>query len=763
MAVLTHTSGLALRLEASGLDSGSVTTWTDNSPNANDFTTTAGTPTCVRNATPSGKKAVRFAGADYLTGPLQSTYLATNSYIFAVIKATSVATDSATAPSNDCVTGGSVQAGPGIFLRSSNLAVFYNNDGTQDKAEVAYTIGDWRALIWRRQSSTGTVAGSVEDAFNFTTTTSGAPANLASAGKIGATYNNAAFFTGDLAALLAYNTTLTSSAVASILNYLMSEYLTRGDSIEIARDVASRRQRRRGDARITSAVRLPLYAADVDLLTDYAVSHPIAPSAHGTTAGISGGIATSHGWRNATHEARPFRAVQTEVDLDGMEVAITGVDLRHYVARYADTLTPSGNVQPGDLGSYFRSGEAIVGTAPAREFGRDSNAWIVSPTDSATVIQISENREKQETDGTLIESTGQNYITGSRSAFVNGTSGLTLVGTGVNGSAIVASTDTTPLLFDSSITTNVLKFTAGIPHTTSLMARFPATASIGPTARVVVDVSGNPLNWSLLRGSDSRYFNSSSSWTSAVEVFNEFGASAVAISSTWSDLVPLDSSGDTLTLSLGLKSSGTSNRSARVYYVSILSSEAACQPMRSRHVASTAYPNTQADVLAVSDNSTRGPIPLDHGTILVKYIPTGYATEIANDKYIVRPAYEFTLYYRHATEDWAFSNGSAVATKSTTFQPGDSVFLAGRWTSTEGEADTTGVRTMSIFVNGVKGTDVTTTAYAYSALTTGAEYTYIGRNPAAAGYLSNADGWISNLVITPYVMTDEESAAWSST
>ena len=66
-------------------------------------------------------------------------------------------------------------------------------------------------------------------------------------------------------------------------------------------------------------------------------------------------------------------------------------------------------------------------------------------------------------------------------------------------------------------------------------------------------------------------------------------------------------------------------------------------------------------------------------------------------------------------------------------------------------------------MKGGKGRDVTTTAYAYSALTTGAEYTYIGRNPSASGYRSNADGWISNLVITPYVMTDEEIAAWSST
>ena len=352
-------------------------------------------------------------------------------------------------------------------------------------------------------------------------------------------------------------------------------------------------------------------------------------------------------------------------------------------------------------------------------------------------------------------------------------------GTGVGGSAIVASSSA-PLLFDSSSsaggTSFSLKFTAGTPHSTFLLATFPDTTGLsGTAARITVDhrdVSGTALTWVLQRSQDAFYYSASDSSWAATRTFNamDITATSTAIERYYSQQITgVSSTGGTLTLSLGLASSGTDGRINHVYHVELYN--AIPYLFRGTRIVTNGQTGSRSVDQLTLRSASSGLISQSRGTLLCRLTPNWSSTDEAGISF--KPALRigssantvdsWALGYRSNTTTWffaTFASGASITTSAAAghqaaVSAGTAYPVAMRWTSTEGELGTTG-RTMSIFVAGVKGADYATTNYPTDTTI------YFGDNLHIPNTADVFDGAITDLTILPYCLSDDEIAAWSS-
>ena len=305
---------------------------------------------------------------------------------------------------------------------------------------------------------------------------------------------------------------LSDSDFAVGLDYLRSKYFDAVPSQnERIRDILSRRlwllRRPQGILEIT----VPLRMLDADILDRVVIEHQLGPDPSGA------------GWRGKKWQRHAFSIQRLDVNPGAMTVRLRLLDRRPLDVLLWDTART--DVPALGLDTTRRSGVAQIMKGNAILFVRAQRAWVVNPGDPSSVIEIASNAHAYSSAGEFLEEQRTNAIT--RSSFVDGTAGLTLAGTGTNGSAIA--TDPDERLFNPEVLAPSLKFTAGNPHAADLRATFP-TASLpsgGTKCALSIDHktdSDGALSWRLRREDDGYYYNAATPAWQAGAVDNPLSA-----------------------------------------------------------------------------------------------------------------------------------------------------------------------------------------------------------------------------------------------
>jgi hypothetical protein len=174
------------------------------------------------NITYGSSYAASFNGTtSYLIGNNADSYFTTTTRtIFIVGAADAISTDSATPSSNVSLIGAqTATARYGMYFRSNGSTStygVYNNDGTQDTATVAYTIG--QVEIFQYEFGGGTLGARLTGG-TAATIASGALGTLAEAINVGR-QTNSRYFNGRMMEILIYSRALTTTERQNVEGYL---------------------------------------------------------------------------------------------------------------------------------------------------------------------------------------------------------------------------------------------------------------------------------------------------------------------------------------------------------------------------------------------------------------------------------------------------------------------------------------------------------------------------------------------------------------
>lgn len=528
--------------------------------------------------------------------------------------------------------------------------------------------------------------------------------------------------------------------------FISVEYQPIPAGLAAAREIASQRLRRYRRPLEEAQIDVGLDKLDLELMDDLSIVHFAGPHASGLGWGLTN-------WKRRLHQLR-----EESLDLNAMQMRIGTRGRRGYLCTFWDT------AESRRSASAAEDGVARLTTGGTLSYERNSKAWIPDPG-SQLVTEIGINQKPVAYNGLLIENFASNFL--QHSSCVEGATsvaGLTLAGTGVNGSSIAASASAgNDPLFDSAVTTNTYFFTAGTPHAADLTATWPATASLtNEKMRFSIDhrdTAGETLTWRLQRSVDSNYWNdSTSSWGAGVT--NNVITSSSTRARFYSNVIATGAGATTLTLMLRVASGGTSGRLHRVYHVQLEQNAWATS-----HVVTTASTYARAVQLYHIDNvSGKRNISSTNGTFLCEFIPDWNSADmvaISGFPCFFDMTYDASnwirMFWNSGTTTLDFEMRAAGTTYSAkkTWTPvrGTTYKLAARWTSSAGELGLT-ARTLSVFVDGVKGTDATRAADP----TQSSVDLYIGGDPVNA----MCNGNIRKILFTQEVYTDEEIARFIS-
>jgi hypothetical protein len=613
-------------------------------------------------------------------------------------------------------------------------------------AGIACPINEWH-FACSSQTLDSQIALSLDGGAEVTT----------SVGTQDGTYPNAyvylgldggAYWSGLLAEVVLYAGVLSPSYKQAIHDYLRARYFqvtpTQNEQI---RDVLSRRLWNRRRPRGLVVVEAPLSVLDADIMTRVALQSRTAPAPD------------AEGWGAQVWSQRPFTVQRiTDIDPARNRCKLHLLDRRPLDVLYWDTMRT--DIPALTLDATRQNGVARITKGNVRTFVRDSRAFVTNPADASSVIEIQPGEHAYSPEGEYIEEARTNEIT--RSSFIDGTTGLTLAGTGTNGSAIT--TDADDLLFNPEIGALSLKFTAGSPHGAALSCAFPATASIaaGTNVRVSIDHktdSGEGLYWRLTRGIDGWYWNAGSGagvWqaSSADNSMPTVATRAAASRYVSPYTIPVGAGDTTLTLTVLLQTGGTAGRISHLYHAQIEQGYAAT----SRIVTAAGVAATRAAVTNTIEVTTAAKI-IDPalGTLWCEVVPHFDALDTSAYWVLFRwsdSGDDYLLVYYH-NGSWSFrrkvAGVSYTSTLSQSVSPGAVYRIGFRWTGAAGEL---GLSPYSVtgFVNAV--TAPTVVAPAASTFVSG-KLIYVGHDSGNVNYWNGA---IRDLRIFPYALHDDEIA-----
>jgi len=532
--------------------------------------------------------------------------------------------------------------------------------------------------------------------------------------------------------------------------YVEIDYVPAPVKIESARESGSRRLwfGRRPSSMLETKV--PAHVGlNVDLLDFVPVSH------------IAGPHDSDDGWLWKVWQRRPHRIHALEINPEADTVALTLRDQRPFLCLYHDGAwaTKKSRVIADTI--------ARFGKALTRTFARASNVWFNSPA-SGQVIVETDDVEAHAAGGDLYEGASTNEI--KYSSFDAGSfTGWTKAGTGSNGSAIGA--ETSILLFEPGVLAadQCCKFTAGNPiHVADLQVTSTATASVAATSicRVSIDHldadATEPLYWALSRGIDSWYFTDSTQTWGAAKVWN-----AMTGSETWhrhiSKQIDVGAGATTLTLIIGIPTA--TGVAAQVNYVGHAQLEKSAGNthdfVSSRIVTGASTVTRAMTQMILSNDAGARFFNAAQGAFACQVIPYWDAADVTPAGALTKCVFDVEhdgvnwvlLHYDGAAGAWKFDFKAAgvLYTASIAAAPvrGTVYTLACRWTGANGELDLDPY-TISIFLDGVKGTDDVADALVEAAASDG----YIG----SSGVNRFFDGQIRMLHSFQYVPTDAEVA-----
>lgn len=746
MAIPTDIAGLYAWYKASSLslsEGDEVATWTDSSGNGRTMTGATGGASKPKFRTNliAGYPAVELGttvGSGYFTCVGFGWLTALASHTVFIVWRPRAAGDGGivTAVGGGNLSEAILRPSANVIRKrwTNTVPTLFTADATLNDLEWHYACGF--------QNGTTQIGISVDGGTETTTALSGTRSasvtNDARMGQDGSTYCD-----GWLAEAIIYSSSLSGGDKTLINAYLRDKFFSSapGQNEQI-RDTISRRLWMLRRAPGILEVEVPLSFLDADILDRIAVEAEFGPAP------------SAAGWGGKKWQRRAFTIQRQEWNIGARTVKLTLLDRRPLDCLLWDTGCTDERNSSARQGGVARLRKGLGFT-----FSRQSNAWPVNPADSTAVTYCANNERAISQTGELLEEARTNECL--RSSFASGTTGLTLAGTGTNGSAIAV--DTADLFFDQATTPNSLKFTAGSPHAAELRATFPATASWATTpARVTIDHktdNGEGLYWRLQRSGDSNYWNDSTGAWGAGSVDNACATSTSRNPSnrTISKSVTMDATSRTLTLSVFLQSGGTASRVSHLYHV---------------QVEKGTYPSSRivTDAAAV----TRVKTQLSHdvttalkdydpalGAVWCQVTPNWSSSELGSteDMYLYYMetnggADHDALFYDASAGAWVFERkvgGSTyTASKTASVTRGTTYSIGCRWTGVEAELDLPAY-TISVFVDGVKGTDATSAAPTF----TSPETLYRGSD---SSFAKQANGQVREWRIFPYAPTDEEIA-----
>jgi len=512
--------------------------------------------------------------------------------------------------------------------------------------------------------------------------------------------------------------------------YLEVDFVPSAAKIGAARDVGSRLLRMFRRAVETVAIEGPLTWADSELYTDVAFTHAGYPDpAEGSGAGYKV-------WQRAL-----LRLYSSSINLDTLQVAVGAFDLRPYLVRFWDTAIakePAAGTAPG---------AARLDPGVERLFSRGSGAWVqnaaVAAQGSIQLMPVSADVEKNETDGLLIEEARQNDI--YYSAFGSGVA--------VGWTATNVTDDTADLLFVETVTGQSAHFARpGVSNCRLVQT----TQSYAGSEQLTLsmwhkDDDAQPLGWTLTRSTDGFYFNNATPGFQVGAVTNVWTVRATPLRDQ-SNVITLSAAAQTLTLTIYAETA--SGQDNHLYHVQLEEGRFATSAI----ITGSSAIARVADVLKM-DNQVQCWWP-EQLTAGVTFVPEFSTDASGGDHMLFQTISDDSgsweqVYYRNSTGLFRYERRvggvTYVATKAATLTRGTAVRVVARATGINEEL---GVEpfTLSIFVDGVKGTDDVADDVGPES-----DFLWIGTDSGIAAW---ADGNLRHMTVTPLVLTDEEIPDW---
>jgi hypothetical protein len=487
----------------------------------------------------------------------------------------------------------------------------------------------------------------------------------------------------------------------------------------------------------------PLTHLDTELGENFSVVHVAGPHPQGL------------GWRLSPSAERggPFRLRQTDLDLNTMSLELLAEDRRDFLTSFWETFEAIRTSLGEDGNARITAGGTIAMNRASDMYDVDPGSYLVSRFGSGIKALVDHGSAASPARGMVIEDARTNYF--RRSSFINGTTGWSSGGGGGLGGSIAAETPTDPL-FDPDVSNNCLLITHGdasAAHTiTSPDA--PSSVSISGVHRISIDHRDDAsadFTWRLRRTSDTFFYRDDTGVWQAGTVDN-----TVTATTTRSRYVskPIDFGGATaFNMTYRQPSGGAANRQNRLYHVQLENGYA----ITSR-IPTTTDPVARAlATYGYGHTTSKRALLVTNGTWQGKWVPFFSSGDVSSGTIVIweivfDASNWFRLQYNAATGNMEFqvraSGTTTTATKSATLTRGTEVDLAVRWTSTAGELGLT-ARTHSVFVAGVKGTDVTRAADP----TEGSATLYMGGSSTVG-----ANGKLRRWRWRPVCLRDEEIA-----
>lgn len=496
---------------------------------------------------------------------------------------------------------------------------------------------------------------------------------------------------------------------------------------------------------------------DVDLLEDFEVIHSEGETLDG------------NGW---TEDApRHFRCIGSELDLNTMKVRVKAIDLHDYACMFWHTGISPYNVRSDEE---YADGPAILHPGATETFTRPSKAWIKDSGDR--IAELSSDNKRYGPYGIMLEGGATNRVINS--AFFNGWTEWT------RSSTTQTSLDNTELLFYDDVATGY--------NGTNQTAKLEFVTGVGSAS--VSQLVGDSINggdvfaiavWhkdSSTCGPKIRVHSTSHqmdyNYTTDVWFTSTAGPTLNAIAhstSNWesdTELITNTTTAGNIELWVYAPfTGGTCDAHTNVGQVELEWTPDGHSNIGSPIPTFTSAITREADSLKFSSNSGRRLWPEDEGTLLVR-ARFGYdgpitvlapTTQAHDGVPLIVLHYNSNnwaaLSYDTSNEELAFSvmAGGNLKRATTTFSPvEDQTYdVACRWLPSGGKFDLAG-RTLSIFKDGTKGTDIQQTTD-IAADSSGA--LYIGSGPSGFGgnsRISEPGIEFSNIEILPFALSSGE-------
>jgi hypothetical protein len=706
-----------------------------------------------------------------MTGPLMSALFGTQAALCAIVaRPDAVSTSVATGNQNvGLLSSNSSAQAIGMYLKNAaRTYLVWNHDGATPitvamPLEAAW--GSWHIfLMWHGLVN---LVQTVEDPFNLNFSAAGATAGLGTVTALGRNYlgAGASYFQGGIGEVLCYNVVPTVDNIARIVNYLRARWapfgtallsVPTGDTLETVRDITSRRLVSNMEIHPTYSIpELPLLAASHDLLEDIVVSHPLIP----TTDGLGSG--------NQLWSSRPVRVLKSKLDLDNLKVDIEAIDLRPRIMTYFESGIPLKTSSAERAGVAILQSPGNASGRPFRTYVRNQTGYAIRQNDGA-IEAVNANAERVDANGLISETIlTNNFI---RSSFVSGSTGWTLVAPGTGTNAV--ETTAGLFMFDSSITTQNLKID-WLTGAAGTAARATGGAAVSLTANFCVQFFyrcvGTAKTWTLSRsGAGNLFWNDTTKAWVAADPGNLIPAASVI-----TQFVSRNITGDAAARTYTIKFSSAELGALRIYHIQCGNTT---WPNSVLVTDATVIGPTTPETLLINNPTGNRTFNASVGTFIGYVRPFWNSSEVGTRSFSVFQCFYdlnnlFVLSYDGTNSRWAAiaraagTNYSAllsaaVTNKASFALPGatyNAIPVAMRWTSSVGELGT--VLTLSIFIDGVKGTDVTYVAPTESVKS----YMYLGNGTSALGAVPAGpfDGYIFGLRFYPIALTDDEIIAKS--